>query len=417
MTGRRAVVVLPECPEPARSGNAWRDLQQVHILRTLGFEVHAIVARRRWDLSDEEEAAAAERLPASLSYLSHARTEPRQALLARAIRKARYLTCGTDHPFGWWLPAGLPRAVESLGTNGRPFDVLLIRSIFVHEIPALRRLWRGRIVVDCHDSDVHLATELLKTVRGMARLGPWANLVGVRRSVVRHFPLADEVWAVSPQDAARLAAEIAGLRVLVVPTGMDERGAAPSARPGVDDSALLVANFGYGPNARGATWLLRHVWPLVRARNPAARLRCVGGRMPRALARLAAQAAGVEVLGHAADFSRELREAGVVVAPVIEGGGTRVKIVEAWSQGKAVVTTSKGIEGLPWVDEAVAVADGARDFATTMGDLLRDGARRARMGDAALLQFRQSLSWAVAARAVTAGSLIHDTAETPHASV
>jgi glycosyltransferase involved in cell wall biosynthesis len=417
LTGRRAVVVVPECPEPARSGNAWRDLQQVHILRSLGFEVHVIAARRRWDLGDEDEAAAAGRLPASVSYLSHARTEPRESLLARATRKARYLTYGTDHPFGWWLPAGLPRAVESLGINGDPFDVLLIRSIFVHEIPALRRLWRGRIVVDCHDSDVHLASELLKTVRGAARLGPWANLAGIRRSVARHFPLADEVWAVSPQDAARLAGETVGLRVLVVPTGMDERGAALEAQPGVDGRALLVANFGYGPNARGAEWLLRHVWPSVRARNPAARLRCVGGRMPRALSQLAVGAAGVEVLGHVADVSRALREAGVVVAPVIEGGGTRVKIVEAWSQGKAVVTTSKGIEGLPWVDDAAAVADRAHDFATLMVELLRDGARRARMGHAALLQFRQSLSWAVAARAVATGSLIHKTVETPHASV
>jgi glycosyltransferase involved in cell wall biosynthesis len=139
--------------------------------------------------------------------------------------------------------------------------------------------------------------------------------------------------------------------------------------------------------------------------------------MPRALSQLAAGADGVEVLGHVADFSRALREAGVVVAPVIEGGGTRVKIVEAWSQGKAVVTTSKGIEGLPWVDHAVAVADRADDFATIMVDLLRDGARRTQMGHAALLHFRQSLSWAVAARAVAAGSLIQNTAETPHASV
>jgi glycosyltransferase involved in cell wall biosynthesis len=139
--------------------------------------------------------------------------------------------------------------------------------------------------------------------------------------------------------------------------------------------------------------------------------------MPRALSRLAAGAAGVEVLGHVADFSRVLREAGVVVAPVIEGGGTRVKIVEAWSQGKAVVTTSKGIEGLPWADHAVAVADRADDFATMMVDLLRDGARRTEMGHAALLQFRHSLSWAVAARAVATGSLIRNTNETPHASV
>ena len=56
MIERRAVLVVPEIPSPPRCGNAWRDLQQVHLLRALGFAVHVVAARRRWDLTDDEEA-------------------------------------------------------------------------------------------------------------------------------------------------------------------------------------------------------------------------------------------------------------------------------------------------------------------------------------------------------------------------
>jgi glycosyltransferase involved in cell wall biosynthesis len=401
---RRAVVVVPEIPSPPRCGNAWRDLQQVHVLRGLGFALSVVAARPRWDLSDDEESQGHRTLGAGVSYLTRARHEPPEAIVSTLRRKATYLVAPTVHPFGWWLPRGLAQVVGRLATGVA--GVLLIRSIFVHEIPALRGVWPGRIVVDCHDSDVHLAGELLKTVRGAARLGPWANLLGVRRTVARYLPLADEVWVVSPEDGARLAAQAPGARVVVVPSGMDRDGAAPAARPGVDGTALLVANFGYGPNARGAEWMLRSVWPAIRARVPGATLRCVGARMPPALAALAAATPGVEVCGQLADIARVLHDAAVVVAPILEGSGTRLKIVEAWSQGKAVVTTPKGIEGLPASPDAAAIAGDPVAFAAATTALLLDSGRRQAMGTRALEVFGERLSWDVAAHLVASTSVI-----------
>ncbi len=404
MNGRRAVLVVPEIPTPPRCGNAWRDLQQIDVLRRLGFAAHVVAARPRWDLTEAEETAAAGALPGPVSYLSRERGESAEPLLATLARKVSYLARPTVHPFGWWLPRTLTPAIARLG--GGAGDVLVLRSILVHEIPALRGVWPGRIVVDCHDSDVDLARELLRTVRGAARLGPWANLVGVRRAMRHGLPLADEVWAVSPEDVARLIATAPGARVLMVPSGMDPAGAAPAAQPGVDGRALLVANFGYGPNARGAEWLLRAVWPALRATVPTATLACVGARMPLDLARAAAASPGVEVCGQLADLAPRLREAAVVLAPILEGGGTRLKVVEAWSQGKAVVATSKAVEGLPASTGAVAIADEPEVFAARLGALLTDAAARRAMGSRALALFGAQLTWDVAMRAVGAGSVI-----------
>jgi glycosyltransferase involved in cell wall biosynthesis len=406
---RRAILVVPEIPVPPRSGNAWRDLQQLSLLGRLGFSVHVVASRRRWDLGDEDEAAGVRALQSRVTYLTDSRAEPRETLAARVIRKAGYVAGAGGHPFGWWLPGTLSETLRPLARDARPSDVALIRSIFIHEIPRLRGVWPGRIVVDCHDSDVHLARELLTTVRGPARLGPWANLLGVRRVVARYLPLADEVWAVSAEDATRLAGQARGARLLVVPSGMDERLAAPGATPGIDGTALLVANFGYGPNARGAEWLLRSVWPHVRRRLLTATLRLIGGRIPSALGRLAATTPGVDVMGQVAQLAPLVRDAGVVVAPLLEGGGTRLKIVEAWSQGKAVVTTSKGIEGLPWSEAAVTVVDDAPTFAARLQELMTDGERRRSIGAAALALFHRRLSWEMARRAVATGSIIVST--------
>jgi glycosyltransferase involved in cell wall biosynthesis len=96
----------------------------------------------------------------------------------------------------------------------------------------------------------------------------------------------------------------------------------------------------------------------------------------------------------------------VVVAPLLEGGGTRLKIVEAWSQGKAVVATTKGVEGLPWTPAVAAVADGVDEFAGHLRQLISDGARRRAMGAAGLMIFYERLSWDVARRTVGAGSIL-----------
>ena len=114
----------------------------------------------------------------------------------------------------------------------------------------------------------------------------------------------------------------------------------------------------------------------------------------------------MEVCGQLADLAPRLREAAVVLAPILEGGGTRLKVVEAWSQGKTVVATSKGIEGLPASPGAVAVADEPGAFAVRLSALLTDATARRAMGSRALTLFGAQLTWDVAVRAVGAGSVI-----------
>ena len=136
--------------------------------------------------------------------------------------------------------------------------------------------------------------------------------------------------------------------------------------------------------------------------------------MPLALERLVTSIPGVAARGLVADIAPLLSEAAVVLAPVLEGSGTRLKIVEAWSQGKAVVTTSKGIEGLPVCDGVASIADDPREFATCVAALLTDGTRRRAMGARALEVFAERLSWDVAGRTVVAHSVIAEAgARTP----
>jgi glycosyltransferase involved in cell wall biosynthesis len=93
-----------------------------------------------------------------------------------------------------------------------------------------------------------------------------------------------------------------------------------------------------------------------------------------------------------------MKEAAVYIVPLRIGGGTRLKIFEAMSMGKAVVSTRVGAEGLPVADgEHLLLADEPKAFASAVIDLLRDGERRARLETAARALVLERYDWSAVA--------------------
>ena len=150
--------------------------------------------------------------------------------------------------------------------------------------------------------------------------------------------------------------------------------------PPVDDGTIaFLGNFSHPPNVDAARWLACEVLPHVRAAVPGARLRIAGVQAPPSVLALAGP--DVEVVGYVADADDFLRRAAVVAAPVRIGGGMRMKVLHAMALGKAVVTTSRGVEGLhePRGDVA-ALADDAPSLAGAIAALLRNPRERESLG-------------------------------------
>jgi glycosyltransferase involved in cell wall biosynthesis len=95
--------------------------------------------------------------------------------------------------------------------------------------------------------------------------------------------------------------------------------------------------------------------------------------------------------------------AAVYVVPMRVGGGTRLKVLDAMAQGKALVATSLGAEGIEADDgRHLMLADTARDFAGRVVELLRDPARRYALGTAARQRVEERYAWPVIARRLVA---------------
>jgi glycosyltransferase involved in cell wall biosynthesis len=166
-----------------------------------------------------------------------------------------------------------------------------------------------------------------------------------------------------------------------VQTGVDTGYFAPRSAGRADRHAHLVftGSMDWLPNEDGMLYFVREILPLIRRDEPDASLSIIGRAPTPAVKRLADEA-GIEVTGRVDDVRPHIAAGSVYVVPLRVGGGTRLKIFEAMSMAKAVVSTTVGAEGLPVTSgRNIVIADEPGDFARAVVALIRDADARRRL--------------------------------------
>ena len=188
----------------------------------------------------------------------------------------------------------------------------------------------------------------------------------------------------SELDNERLREFVPGLNTVCIPNGVDVEFLAPIHGPTRQDSLIFVGTMNWYPNVDAVLFLLREIWPLVIAKRPNATLDIVGAGAPATVTDLAATLPGVTVHGYVPDFRPMIDSAAIYICPVRDGGGTKLKILDALSMAKCIVAHPIACEGIVVTpDKDCIFADAANDFAEKVDLLLRDDVRRATLGSAA----------------------------------
>jgi glycosyltransferase involved in cell wall biosynthesis len=127
------------------------------------------------------------------------------------------------------------------------------------------------------------------------------------------------------------------------------------------------------PNIDGITWFLDSIYPLVKLQVPDVRCTLIGARPPESIIQQANTDRTLSVTGYVDDPLPFLQDTSMMVVPLRAGGGMRVKILNALSQGIPMVSTSVGCEGIRVTpDHDILVADDAEAFASACVRLLTD---------------------------------------------
>lgn len=324
-------------------------------------------------------------------------------------------------------------AVTVLDTGNRGWRRVLRTLLYVFTGWSAVRQWhRGRIqkAIDalCAPETpdiIHLSTPLLRSFRYPAgvpivadahnvehetlrRIGARSSSVTrrilytafamrVRSEETRSLGRCAAVLATSHRDKRLFQAMAPGVRVNVVPNGVDGDALAGYAAARKGGALVFTGVLDYPPNEEGILLFLGEMYPLIRQRIPEATLTIVGPSPSAEILRHTS--AHVTVTGWVPDVRPYLAEAAVAVVPLYAGGGTRLKILEAMALGAPVVSTTVGCEGLEVRHgEHLLVADEAQAFADAVCDVLCDQDLRRRLTAAAREKVRRRYDWRILGR-------------------
>jgi polysaccharide biosynthesis protein PslH len=198
---------------------------------------------------------------------------------------------------------------------------------------------------------------------------------------------------VSNQDESRLAEIAPTARTAVIPNGVDTDYFQPAS--GISRAgAVFVGGTTWYPNRDALDYYVHDIAPRVESLlGHAPTVRWVGNASEEDIHAFSNRA-GIEMTGYVDDIRPHVHSAMCYVVPLRTGGGTRLKVLDAWAMGMPVVSTPIGAEGLEARHgENILLAEGPDEFASCMVQLLTNPQLRSELGASARQTVMERYSW------------------------
>ena len=380
-------------PFPPDSGGKQRTF---HVLTELQreFDVHLVsFARRAHQAVPEQRARAEAELSKRLTRVLPSVPYPNEWSRARLLwDHGRSLLTGKVYShFQYGVPEFGRRIDEALNE----FTPELIHFDCIDFFPWFARFPQTPVTCTHHDIESHLLARRAGTARN-SLLGKYIRLQArLMESVEREYcPRFELNLTMSSLDSERLTTIAPEAKIAEVPNAVDlESFPVPSESLEEENTVVFVGPTYLFANEDAAWFLVKEVWPRVLEKKKAARLFLVGkntAEQKRAFSRIP----GVTPLGWVDRIQEPVARAACSVIPIRVGGGTRIKILESWALGRAIVTTSIGGEGLAMEDGVNAlVRDDPNGFADGIIQVLENRSLRRRLGQEGRRTVEESYNW------------------------
>jgi len=260
-------------------------------------------------------------------------------------------------------------------------------AVFVHRLGAMCPLFRARrapippVFFDLDDIEhVALRRGIRYLPKTSSRLLSYLMLPALFWGQYRSVRLSHRTFVCSEIDRKYLTKRYRLKGVVIIPNAVkipEEQPLAP------EPTLLFIGSYSFKPNLDAAKFLIKQIWPLVHQKIPNSTL-IIAGSHPDRISSDDLGTQGVRFTGFVEDLDGLYRQSRVVCAPILSGGGTRVKIIEAAAYCKPVVSTVIGAEGIEMHDGyGIFLRDDPKSFAEACIRLLSDHEFCEHMGAAA----------------------------------
>lgn len=368
----RVLLLCPQLPYPPDHGASQRTYLLYRALETLGHvDLVWVEAPPETDLSHVH-------LPSPFTLTAFFPREERKGptrLLWPAYNALRTRIGGA----AWINRVRKPwqEALAELLRRGR-YDVVVCR--YLQTALRTNALQHPTVFVDVDDLDSELwKSGALTLSRSGQLLQSHLTRIAVREEC-KALERCTGVWFTKPSDAARYShLNHAVLPNIPFPFSQDFKASADP--PPVLGGLFAVGQLSYPPNQRGFQWFFDEVWPLILASYPTATLMLAGQISDSGVRARWSRIKGVTLLGRVESLAPYYRASVATIAPIREGGGTLIKVLEALDHRKLCICTpeaARGTEGLA----GISTAHSAEAFAQSCVQALHSPAFAHEMGEA-----------------------------------
>lgn len=358
--------VFPQIPTPPTSGGA---LRVFHILKhlSLNHDVTVVGFNQNGDTELFEES-----FPELKGRIHFVHREPKKF---RRLHQVATLFTNHSYWYNWAKSQEMEDTLQRL-LEANDYDIFQVEfSSMGHynlETDAVR-------VLDAHNVEYD-------NFRRMSKL-EWS---GLRKKFyqreyeksfheeIQAFRKHDALFVTSERDGKLIAKDVPETPQFVIPNGVDTNYFKSKNVPEEEFSIVFTGAMKYVPNYDGMIYFLDEIFPIIKKRIPQAKVYIVGSNPPPILK--AYQSDSVTITGFVDDVRPYIDKASVFVVPLNMGSGTRLKVLEALSMQKPVVSTSIGCEGIDVVDgEHLLIRDDPSLFAESVIELFTNQNKRQKL--------------------------------------
>jgi len=380
----KILIILPYIPTPPTFGGA---LRNYHILKHLTQNHDVKVAGFYGSGSPEEFLEYFPELKDRIYFVN-------RRWKGKRTRLVQVFSLFTSHSS--WYYTGysneLMSIVKNLASNEN-FDIIQAES------PVMARYqpdgFHALRIMDAHNVE-HDNLRRMAEVSESRIMGLYysINYPKIKNEELFVAEKQDAIFTTSNRDKSLFDKEIPNVKKFVIPNGVDTDYFKSNIQECEPNALVFTGLMEYAPNADGILYFLDSIFPRIQRQIPDIKIYVVGKKPPKALKDR--ENSNIVVTGFVEDVRPYIERASVYVVPLRMGGGTRLKVLEALSMKKPVVTSSIGCEGIDVIhNETALIKDKPDEFADSVVKLVKDKGLRSRLSKAGYEFVKEHFDWRV----------------------
>ncbi len=269
--------------------------------------------------------------------------------------------CGESYHVQRYISSGFKsHLIEIL--KKEEFDIVLVESIFITPyVETIRKYSQAKIILRAHNVEHDIWKQLAQSTRDPMRRWYLKHLSLTLAAYEReHANDYDGIACITEKDAsffkeAGYRKTLTAIPFAVEPEPLDNIEAE-------SNSLFHIGSMDWMPNVESIEWLLSDIWPEIHKEVPQVKMYIAGRNTPDRLMNYKAE--GVTMVGEVPDAMYFIGSKQINIVPLRSGSGIRVKIIEAMSAGKTVISTTLGAQGIEYTDgKNILIANTPKEFA------------------------------------------------------